>query len=37
MAIKPQSSPRVEQEINTPYTTSSFDDFVVTERVFELK
>jgi hypothetical protein len=34
MPIKPQPSPRVEQEINTP---SSFDDFVVTERVFDLR
>jgi hypothetical protein len=29
MLIKPQPSPRVEQEINTPYATSSFDNFVV--------
>jgi hypothetical protein len=33
MSVKPEPSPRVEQEINTPYTTSDFDDFVVTERV----
>jgi hypothetical protein len=37
MSIKPQPSPCVEQEINTPYATSSFDDFVVTERVFDLR
>ena len=37
VSIIPQPSPRVEQEINTPYATSSFDDFVVKERVFDLR
>jgi hypothetical protein len=37
VSIKSQPSPRVEQEINTPYATSSFDDFVITERVFDLR
>jgi hypothetical protein len=37
MSIIPQPSPYVEQEINIPYATSSFEDFVVTECVFDLR
>jgi hypothetical protein len=37
VSIIPQPSPRVEQEINTPYATSSFDELVVIERVFDLR